>query len=182
MIRRSRRSLAAGLVAIVGLALCALVATSAIQLLLNKPPVLDYQRAANWAHSTQWTSIAVVIGGAVLAFAGLVLLLAAIVPGKALVLPLQGSGNTALTSGVRRRSTAAVLRSAAESVEGVDALKLKVRRRKVAAKVAANRFGAENLQAQVESALSEQLDRIDPRRRPRVRVKVSGVATGGGES
>lgn len=174
MIRRSRRSLPATCVALVGLAVCALVATSAIQILLHKAPVLDYQRAANWAHSTQWTSVVVVIGGAVLAFLGLVLLLAAILPGKALVVPLRESGTTALTSGVGTRSTAAVLRSAAESIEGVDALKLKVRRKKVTARVAAGRFGAEDLQSQVESALSEQIDRIGQQPRPRVRVTVSG--------
>lgn len=174
MIRRSRRSLPATCVALVGLALCALVATSAVQILLHKPPVLDYARAADWAHDTHWTSLAVVIGGAVLVVLGLVLLLAAVLPGKALVLPLQEGGDAPLSSGVRSRSTAAVLRSAVESVEGVGALKIKLRRKKVTANVIAGRLAPEDLAGQVESALAEQLDRIGPQRRPRVRVRVSG--------
>lgn len=171
MIRHSRRSLAATVVALVGLAVCALVATSAIQLLLHKTPVLDYTRAATAAADTHWSELPVVIGGAVLAVLGLALLLPAVLPGRPRVIPLQGTGG-ALISGAGTRSMAAVLRSAAESVEGVGAVKLKLRRKRVTAKVAPSRRAPADLDEHVRVALNEQLDRIEPEPRPRTRVRI----------
>ncbi|GHF33854.1 hypothetical protein FHX82_005335 [Amycolatopsis bartoniae] len=170
MIRRSRRSLPATVVALVGLALCALVATSAVQLLLHKSPVLDYARAAGFAHRTQWSDLPVVIGGGVLAALGLLLLAGALLPGRALVLPL---GDERVPAGAGARSMAAVLRSAAESVEGVDSAKLKLRRKKVTARVAATRLASEDLAERVRAALEDQLDRIGPAVRPSTRVRIS---------
>ncbi|GAB2997208.1 DUF6286 domain-containing protein [Amycolatopsis acidiphila] len=175
MIRRSRRSLAATVVALVGLAACALVATSAIQLLLHKTPVLDYTRAANAAHDTNWSELPVVIGGAVLAALGLALLLPAVLPGRPLVLPLRETG-APLISGAGTRGMAAVLRSAAESVEGVAAVKLKLRRKTVTARVDAGRLAPEDLGEQVRAALEDQLGRIDPATRPHVRVHIGGTS------
>ena len=168
MIRRSRRSLPATVVALVGLALCALVATSAVQLLLHKPPVLDYARAASAANRTQWSDLPVVLGGAVLAALGLLLLAGALLPGRALVLPLR---EDRVPAGAGTRGMAAVLRSAAESVEGVDTAKLKLRRKKVTATIAAGRLAPQDLEEQVRAALEDQLDRIGPAVRPRTRVR-----------
>lgn len=174
MIRRSRRSLPATVVALLGLVICALVATSAIQLLLHKPPVLDYARAARALHDTQWHELPVVIGGAILGVLGLALLLSAVLPGRALVLPLQGGRSTSdpLISGARSRSMGAVLRSAGESVEGVGAVQVKLGRKKVKAKVTAGRLAPEDLADRVHAALEGQLDRIAPDTRPRTRVKI----------
>ncbi|HVV07742.1 DUF6286 domain-containing protein [Amycolatopsis sp.] len=174
MIRRPRRSLAATLVALVGLALCALVATSAIQLLVHQKPVLDYHAAATRLHDLHWNELPVVIAGAVLAALGLVLLLTAVLPGRALVLPLQGGGGTSapLDSGAARRGMTNTLRAAAESIDGVGSAKLKLGRRKLKARITPDRLAGDELGRQVTAALDEQLDRIAPARRPATRVKI----------
>jgi len=171
VIRRSRRSLPATIVALVGLAVCALVATSAIQLLVNERPVLDYQRIADYVHGLDWRALPVVITGSALAFFGLVLLLAAVLPGRALVLPLQGGGGTSV-AGASRRGMRAALQASAVAVDGVESVRLKYRRRKVTAKVTAARTAPEDLGAQVDEAMIAQLDRIGPQRRPRVHTRI----------
>jgi hypothetical protein len=67
---------------------------------------------------------------------------------------------------------AAVLRSAAESVEGVGGAKIKLGRKKVKAKVTAGRLAPDDLADRVHAALEDQLDRIAPETRPHTRVKI----------
>ncbi|KAA9166306.1 hypothetical protein FPZ12_001690 [Amycolatopsis acidicola] len=174
MIRRPRRALAASLTALVGLALCALVATSAIQLLVHEKPVLDYHAAAARLHDLHWTSTPVRIAGIVLAVLGLALLLAALLPGRALVLPLQEDGSTSapLTSGARRHGMTRTLRASAESLDGVGSAKVGLRRRKLKARIKPDRLATPELGGQVTTALEEQLDRIGPAKRPRTKVKI----------
>ncbi|NKQ52136.1 hypothetical protein HFP15_04490 [Amycolatopsis sp. K13G38] len=174
MIRRSRRSLPATIVALAGLAVCALVATSAIQLLINERPVLDYRRIAEYVHGLDWTALPVVIAGSALAFFGLVLFLAAVLPGRALVLPLQEGGGASI-AGASRRGIRAALQASAVAVDGVAAVRLKYRRRKVKAKITPTRTAPDDLGARVDEAVIAQLDRIGPQRRPRVHTKIGRV-------
>ncbi|NIH80387.1 DUF6286 domain-containing protein [Amycolatopsis viridis] len=179
MIRRSRRSLAATLVALVGLALCVLVAISAVQLLLHARPVLDYDAAAARAHATHWDALPVAIIGGVLAAVGLVVLLAAILPGRALVLPLTGGGSpdaAPVKAGASRRSITGSLRSAAEQADGVESVKLRLRRRSVTARVRGGRLATGEVAGEVRRAIEDQLDRIAPAHRPRVKVHVRSTA------
>ncbi|WP_116100787.1 DUF6286 domain-containing protein [Amycolatopsis thermalba] len=176
MIRRSRRSLAATLVALAGLIACALVATSAVQLLLGERPVLDYDAVAAGLDATRWEALPVAIGGGVLAAVGLVVLLAAVLPGRALVLPLSGGGSAPVKAGASRRSITGSLRSAAESADGVEAAKVRLRWRSVTAKVRGSRLAADDVATQVRRAMEDQLDRIAPARRPRVKVRVRSTA------
>ncbi|ROS44948.1 DUF6286 domain-containing protein [Amycolatopsis thermoflava] len=172
MIRRSRRSLLASVVALAGVVACALVATSAVQLLLGERPVLDYDAVAARLHATRWEALPVAIGGGVLAALGLLVLLAAVLPGRALVLPLSGGSSAPVKAGASRRSITGSLRSAAESADGVESAKVRLRRRSVTAKVRGSRLAADDVASQVRRAVEDQLDRIGPARRPRVKVHV----------
>lgn len=172
MIRRPRRGVPATLVSLVLLAVCTIVAISAIQLLLGKPPLLSYDAAAAVLHEWTWTELPVAIGGGVLAVLGLVLLLLAVLPGRAVVLPLAGGDESTLDAGANCRSLRGDLRFTAASVDGVSGAKLRLRGRRALVRVTTNRTNSDGLASSVRAAVEQRLDELTPERRPRVRVRV----------
>jgi hypothetical protein len=170
MTRHSRRSLPAALVALVLLAVCVLVAVSAIQFLLGEQPLLTYDSLTGPVHAVSWTELPVVIGGGAAVVLGLTLFLMAVIPGKPTVMPL-----VAADSGAVRHSLRRTLRTSAAGVDGVASVKLKLRRKKVIAKVRTNRTNAAGLAEAVRDAVGARLDRIGPVARPSVRVRVASV-------
>lgn len=174
MKRRPRRSLPATLLALVLLAAGASVAITAVQLLLGEPPWLSYDRAAEALHSVRWADTAVLVAGIVVAALGLLLLLCALVPGARTVLPLSAD-NSAVDSGVSRRSYRDLLAGTAAGVDGVRKVRLRVRARSVEAVVRTDRTNTTGLADAVESALSRRLEQLEPQRRPVVKSKLKAV-------
>jgi hypothetical protein len=174
VIRRSRRSLPASLVALVLLAACVVVAVSAIQFLVGERPLVGYTSLTDAIHRTNWDQWPVLLGGGVAVVLGLVLLYAAVVPGKAIVLPLAPTGEN-IDSGATRQSLRRTLRTAVSSVDGVDTTKLKQGRKKVTARVRTNRTNTEGIAEAVRSAVELRLDQIAPVIRPSVRVRLKSV-------
>ncbi|QWF80749.1 DUF6286 domain-containing protein [Amycolatopsis sp. CA-230715] len=171
MIRRPRRSLPAALVALVVLAACAFVAVSCVQYLIGERPWLTFDTAADAVRGIRWDGVPVLVAGGVVAVVGLVLLLAAVLPGKPIVLPLAPSDRDE-TSGATRRSVHGELRQTVASVDGVSSAKVKLRTKKLTARVRTSRTVTEGLADAVSSALETRLDQIAPAKRPRVRVRV----------
>jgi hypothetical protein len=167
VIRYSRRSLPAAVVALVLLAASAVVAVSAIQFLVGERPWVTYDSLTAPVHAASWTELPVVLGGGAAALIGLVLLFTALVPGKPVVLPL-----AAADSGASRHSLRRTLQASASGVDGVVSAKLKLRRKKVKAKVRTNRTNTDGLAEAVRTAVEVRLDQIAPITRPRVRVRV----------
>lgn len=168
MKRRPRRSIPATLTAIVLLAACALVAVVAIQMLLGETPWIRYDTVAGTLHDLRWSDVATAIIGAVAVLLGLILALAAVLPGRLTVLPLRGD----LDSGASRRSYRSTLRAAAATVDGVSSATVKLKSRKVSAKVSTGRATTDGLAEAVRGAITHRLDQIDPALRPAVKVKV----------
>lgn len=168
MKRRPRRSFPAALTAIVLLAACALVAVVAIQMILKQTPWVSYRSVADALHNARWNDLIPAVAGGAAALLGSVLLLVAILPGKLTVLPLQGE----LNSGASRRSYRSTLRTAASTVDGVSRAKVKLKRRKVTAKVSTARTTTDGLADAVRGALEHRLDQIAPAVRPTVKIKV----------
>ncbi|GLY38089.1 hypothetical protein Amsp01_041130 [Amycolatopsis sp. NBRC 101858] len=171
MKRRPRRSTPAVLTALVLLAACVLAAVEAIQLILGRTPLIGYERVAGWLHSMRWNDVVPAVAGAAAALAGLVLLAAAVLPGKLVVLPLRGE----IDSGASRRSYRSTLRAAASDVDGVSAAALKVKRRKVIARIRTARTNVEGLPEAVRSALEQRLAQIAPATTPAVKVRVKST-------
>jgi hypothetical protein len=169
--RRPRRCTPAVLTALVLLAVCALVAVGAIQMIIGEPGWVDYRSVASTLHGMHWNDLGTALAGGVLALAGLLMLLAAILPGAATVLPLSGDP-TGMDSGATRRSLRSTLRAAASTVDGVNAAKLRLGRRKVAAVVRTNRTNTAGLDDAVRAAIEHRLDQINPANRPIPTVKV----------
>jgi len=172
--RRPRRSVPAVLTAVVLLAACALVATVAIQTILGRTPWLDYRVAADAVHATSWNDLAPLIAGGVAAVLGLVLLLAAFLPGTPTVLPLE-NGKATIDSGASRRSYRSTLRAAAASVDGVSGATVSLGRRKVAAVVRTDRTTTDGLADAVRASLNHRLDEISPSTRPDLKVKIKAA-------
>ncbi|MFD8493018.1 DUF6286 domain-containing protein [Amycolatopsis sp. NPDC059657] len=170
MKRRSRRSLPATLTALVLLALCALVAIVSIQLIVGERPWVDYRVVTR----VRWNELVPAIAGGVAAALGLVLLLAAVVPGRLTVFPLRGE-ESGIDSGASRRSYRSTLRATASGVDGVRSAKLKVGRRQVAAVVSTERTVVDGLADAVRSALDHRLEQIGPVERPTVKVRVKAA-------
>ncbi|WNV88448.1 DUF6286 domain-containing protein [Umezawaea sp. Da 62-37] len=150
MIRRPRRSVPATLTAIVLLAVCVATATWTVQKLIGRTPYVPLP-------NPHWNDLSVAIAGGVLAVLGLVMLMAAVLPGKPMVVPLTEDESDA---GASTRSLRTTLQAAADSVDGVTATKLKVRRGKVIAKVRTNRTNTDGLDDAVRAALDQRLSQI----------------------
>ena len=175
MRRLPRRTIPAAVTAVVLLGVCVLTAISAIQLLAGQRPLVSYAALADLAHTTRWDSLAVAVAAGVVMLLGLILLTAAILPGRPTVIPLQaadtGTG-TVLDTGASRRSLRSTLHAAANAVDGVTATRLTLRRRTVTAAVRTHRTTPEGLAEAVRAAISRRLDQISPATRPDVRVRV----------
>jgi hypothetical protein len=171
--RRPRRAIPAAATALVLLSVCVLAAISVIQLLTNQRPLVSYAAIADLAHTTRWDSLVVAIASGVVMLTGLILLLAAILPGRPTVIPLLATDTGAsIDAGASRRSLRSTLRAAANAVDGVTSTTLTLRRRTVTAVVRTHRTTPEGLTEAVRAAISHRLDQISPATRPAVRVRV----------
>ncbi|WP_410596129.1 DUF6286 domain-containing protein [Amycolatopsis sp. lyj-23] len=168
MKRRPRRSTPALVIALVLLAVCVLVAVSAVQLILGERPWVSYDTVAATLHQLRWTDVLPAVAGGVLAVVGLVLLLAAVLPGAATVLPVDGL----FDSGVARGSYRSTLQAAAAGVDGVSGARVKLRSRRVKVRVNTTRTRPDGLGDAVRAAVTGRLDRIAPATRPTVAVRV----------
>jgi hypothetical protein len=172
--RRPRRGVPAVLTAVVLVSACALVATVAIQTLLGRTPVIGYRAAADALHGVRWSDLPPALAGGAAVVLGLVLLLAAVLPGTPTVLPLDDD-ETAIESGASRRSYRSTLRAAASSVDGVSGAALSLGRRKVAAVVRTDRTNTDGLAEAVRASLDHRLDQITPSSRPELKIKIKAA-------
>lgn len=171
MIQRSRRSVPAGVVAVVVLAICVLVAVSCVQVLTGRPPWLPFSALAQLAAHSTATSPQVIAAAIVAGLLGLALLVAAFTPGPAAVLPLD-PGSSGLPSGFARQSLTRALRATASDVEGVDKARVRLGTRRVKATITTPLHDPGSLREQVTAALDRRLTDIGPARRPHIRVRV----------
>lgn len=170
MIRRPRRGVPAVLTAVVLLAACVLVAVVAVQLLLGEPPWISYTAVATAFHEAQWTDLVPVIAGGVAALLGLLLVLAAIVPGRSRVLGLAPDGSTT-DAAISRTSLRTTLRDAAK-VDGVTTAAVTLRRGRVRAVVHTDRTITDGLADAVRAAVDQRVEHIGLARPHQVTVQV----------
>lgn len=173
MIRRPRRSTPATVVALVLLAVCVLTVISVIRSLLGQAPPISLSGLLGATSGQTWNGAVTVTVAIVVAVVGLILLLAAIRPGKPTVLPLVShiGGRPATDAGVRRHSLATDLSTAAGGVPGVSRARVSARRRTVTAQVTVAAADPVAVPGQVRERLESRLGEIGPSPCPRVRVR-----------
>lgn len=82
MKRRPRRTIPAILTGLVLLTTCVLIAIVGIQLIIGQTPLIRYRSVTDALHSTQWNDTATLGAGAAAVLLGLLMLLAALLPGS----------------------------------------------------------------------------------------------------
>jgi Family of unknown function (DUF6286) len=167
-------SLAASLLTVVG-------ATTAVQIVsttfghpLLRPQVT--RPVVRLLHTLTWRDrIPMAVGGA-LAFAGLVLVLAAVLPGRTRTAPLAGDDPRFVT-GLGRASLRAALLATVLDVPGVESATVRLRGRlrpRAEVRVVAGFRDPGDLGEQVAGAVRDRLEDLDPVRVPEVAVRVAG--------
>jgi hypothetical protein len=172
-VRRPRRSVPAVVTALVLLAVCAVVVTALVQRLLGEPALVSYDAVAAGVHDTAWNELPVLVGGGAAVLAGVVLLAAAVLRGRPVVLPLVAAAG--FDTGTTRHGLRTSLRATAAQVDGVGAAGLRLGRRTVKVRVKTNRTNKEGLADAVRSAVQGRLDGIELARPPKIRVRVRGA-------
>lgn len=182
MIRHPRRSTPATIVALVLLAVCVLVVVCCVQALLGQTPLISLSQLLAVSSGQRWNSVATVAAAIVLAVLGLVLLLAAIRPGKPTVVPLvrttDADGSPGADAGVRRQTLAKDLTSTAEAVPGVVKATISARRSRITVDIAVAAADPGVVPDMVRGRLDHRLIEIGPTPRPKVRVKARRADTG----
>lgn len=175
MRRRPRRAAPSTALALVLLALCIAVIWSVVQRLTGATEFIPYDSVVARLHATAWGDRRVLIAGVAAVLAGLVLLALAMLPGRAVVVPLSGSENFA--AGVHRRGLRGSLRDAAQSVEGVRSARVRLRRNRVRVTVRTGYAHTASLSEAVCAAVDERIGRIGPHPAPQVsaRLRKAGV-------
>lgn len=119
---------------------------------------------------------AVVALGVSVALAGLLCLLAALLPGRGRVLPLAGD-DPAFVAGAGRRGLCAALRATVLAVPGVTRARVRLRRRpryRVTVRAVTWYRNPESLHEQVAATVRARLDALGLVRSPRVSVRLRG--------
>lgn len=173
MNRRPRRITPAVIVALVVLVVCVLVALSLIQNLAHTAEFVSYDSVATRLHDTTWHSywvLGVGIGAAVI---GVVLFVAAILPGRRVVEPLEPlQPHEALAAGIARRSLDGALHDAAASVAGLEAARVRRSRGGIRVQGRAAHPDHEGLEQTVDAAVGARLTRIAPQSAPPVTTRL----------
>jgi hypothetical protein len=159
--RRPSRSLPATVVALVVLAVSALATTAAVTRLASGTwPAWATDPAGSVARQT-WGAVPVLVAAAVAVVLGLVLLLAALVPGRRSGVPV-GLDVTSAEQGevvITQRGVARLAAAAADEVDGVESVDVSVSSTLVRVDVVtASRSDVESVRAAVQSSVEERLD------------------------
>lgn len=175
---RGRRAGFAAVVAIVIIALAVLGAIAAIQIEAHQDSTVlgEVHVISGWLRQHDWNSTTILTGGSVLAAVGLVLLLAAVLrPRRLLVRLADPSPDT--VSGIARRGLPRDLGSAAASVDGITRAKVKVGRRRVKVTARTAMRDRTGLADAVRTAVEQRLAALAPARSMAVRARIVGKAS-----
>ena len=144
----------------------------------NRPAVVDWRPAYDWAKRASWNAGSIRVACAVLILLGLALLIAELKPAR--VSRLAADPAHADVAGIdtayTRRGMAAAVRSAVTGVDGVRGASVKVRRRKVtvaATTTARDKATVRSLRDPIVAAARQRLTDLKLRRTPSLSVRVT---------
>jgi Family of unknown function (DUF6286) len=144
----------------------------------NRPAVVDWRPAYDWAKRTTWNAGSIRVACVVLILLGLAVLIAELKPAR--VSRLAADPAQADVAGIdtayTRRGLAAAVRSAVTGVDGVRGASVKVRGRKVtvaATTTARDKAAARSLRDPIVAAARQRLTALKLGRTPAVSVRVT---------
>lgn len=169
---RPRRSWPAFIAAVLVLAVAVLAGAAAVSAIAGVPlrvPVVG--DALDRAAGMRWRDTAVLVAAGAAVLAGLVLLVASLLPGRARWTALR-TDDPDLVVGLSRAALRRAVAAAARGVSGVRGVHATVRRRSVRVRADTELRERPDLRDEVAEAVEERLDELAPLRRPKVRVRV----------
>jgi hypothetical protein len=182
MTRRSRRVIPACLTALALLALSVVAAVALVQELAGQPALVPLGALVRHTRTLRLDSPVMVIAAAVSAGLGLILLGCAAIPGRAVTLPLaaatgeQSDGQPGTGSypvaGVSRSGLRTALAATVADVDGVTAVRVRLRGRRVIARVRTELSSTAALREAVSRAAEDRLDQSGLARPPAVLIRV----------
>jgi hypothetical protein len=180
MTRRSRRVIPATLLALAILALCVAAIVSISQELAGQAPLVPLAALGRHVRALRLDGTVMVTAGTVAAGLGLILLGCALIPGRSETLPMSVPGQeaghgTAPVAGVSRAGLRRALASTVADVDGVTTARVRVRVRRVTARVRTELDSPQALRAEVSGVVEQRLTQAGLARPPDVRVSVRRV-------
>jgi hypothetical protein len=121
--------------------------------------------------SVHWDDTRTLTVASAVAFAGFLLILIAVTPGRTRAIPL-ASGDDSLVIGVPRRGLRRSLGWLAEDVAGIDQAKVRTGRRSVTVKATTRLRDPAGLRESVQDVVEDRLARLDPLWPVRVKVRL----------
>ncbi|MBG6218236.1 hypothetical protein IWX75_002717 [Arthrobacter sp. CAN_A6] len=173
--RRSSRTVPATITSLILLALAVTGAWVGISRLITGTwpsflaPIRQSLSGLTWASPAIWTA------AVILTIVGLVLFLAAILPGKHTTLRLRGPDGADSRSAetvISRRGLAKIASTHLDQADGVDSASVTATARKVTADVRTPLHNAPELRGKLQSSLERKFDQIGVDPSPRVTVRV----------
>jgi hypothetical protein len=160
---RPRRRIPGVLVAAVlvaaGIVGCIWAASAALGHPLWNVPHSDF--AGPLGSTVHWDDTGTLLVASAVAFAGFLLILIAVVPGRTRAIPL-ASGDDSLVIGVPRRSLRRSLGWLAEDVAGIDRAKVRTGRHSVKVRATTRLRDPAGLRESVQAVVEDRLARLDP--------------------
>ncbi len=121
--------------------------------------------------TVHWASTGTRIVASAVAFAGFVLILIAVVPGRARAIPL-ASGDDSVVIGVPRRSLRRSLGWLVQDIPGIAKAKVRTRRRAIKVRATTRLRDTADLQVLVRTTVQDRLRALDPLWPQQVKVKL----------
>lgn len=169
---RPRRSVPAIIVAAILAAAGILGAIQAVTAALGHPLwKVPYHDFAGPLRDTHWSDTVTLAVAAAIAFIGLILILAALLPGRPSAI-LLASGDTSIVIGAPQASLRRVLARAARDVDGIERARVKLRRRSATIHPTTRLRDTSGLRGSVHAAVQGRLTALDPLSPIRIRVRI----------
>lgn len=169
---RPRRKIPAIIVAAILASAGILGAIEAVTAALGHPLwKVPYHDFAGPLRDTHWSDTVALAVAAAVAFIGLILLLAAVLPGRPSAIVL-ASSDTSIVIGAPRASLRRVLQRAARDVDGIERARVKLRRRSAAIHATTRLRDTSGLRGSVHAAVQNRLTALDPLSPIRIRVRM----------
>ncbi len=171
MKRRPRRVVPAVLAGLALVAVCVLVAVSAIQMLSGTKELISYDRVAARLHAVSWGNGWVLGAGVATVLIGLLLLAPALLPGRSLLVPLESENG--YRAGILRGSLRAAVRDAAETVKGLESARIRLGKNKIRV-IARTAMAPEQVSGAARAGIEERLKTMGLGERHDVLARVRG--------
>lgn len=169
---RPQRKVAASIVAAILAAAGILGAIEAVSAALGRPLWrVPYHDFAGPLRDTPWSDAVTLAAAAAAAFTGLILVLAALLPGRPDAIVL-ASGDASVVIAVPRASLRRVLARAARDVDGIERARVKLRRRSATIRATTRLRDTSGLRSSVQAAAQDRLTALDPLSPVRIRARI----------